>query len=79
LYVSGSGASDRIGQIRVELDISDEIVEIKRRRVGRGRRWDSTTSWPPGRRDEVYNLVAHNHGPAPALHEVSSIVRPPSG
>jgi hypothetical protein len=64
-------------RLRVELVITDEIADVRRRRVGRGRRWDSTMSWPADRRDGMRALVRGHQGPPPQLHEVSSIVRPP--
>ncbi len=64
-------------QLRVTLEITDEIVEVRRRRVGKALlRWDSTSRWPRNQQGSVKNRVLEPHE-APALHEVSAIARPP--
>jgi hypothetical protein len=65
-----------VAQLNVTLEITDEIVTVRRRRVGRRPRWDSTTRWHGEQQDRMRALVLEPHD-APALHEVSAIVRPP--
>src|SRR3954463_8292859 len=61
--------------LHLEVAISDEIADVRCRRVGRERRWDSTALWPPERARAMHALVLARDAPAPSLHEVSSIVR----
>jgi len=55
-------------QLRVTLEITDEIVEIRRRRVGKALlRWDSTSRWPRDQQGRVKDRVlraARGAGPS---------------
>jgi hypothetical protein len=56
-----------VTQLHVELAISDDLADVRLRRVGRSRRWDSTTHWPPGRQRRMKALVLQREGPPPPL------------
>lgn len=65
----------RVTALCVRLEITDEVLSVRRRRVGRAPRWDLTTRWRREQEDQMRALVLEPHEP-PALHEVSAITRP---
>jgi hypothetical protein len=77
IWANSGKISIRTTGLRVVLEITDEIADVRRRRVGKGPRWDSTAPWRRDEKERMSALVLEPHA-APALHEVSAIVRRPA-